>query len=208
MNIKFWAKVGIIMGSILVGAFILLLLSPFILNFAIDKYTPQIVGEINKATGLSAGLEDMRIVTAPKFTAGLKVKKFELYTPKKEPVFIADNFEVKMSLASILAKSIRIDVIKLDNAEITLKVNKDGSLEIEQYFPKQEPVVAESEEKEPFVLPFGLKLSNHLPDIHINGYKATIIDGNNNYVLAGGRTDITDFIINKSVKSLGLWDVP
>ncbi len=200
MNIKFWAKVGIIMGSILVGAFILLLLSPFILNFAIDKYTPQIVGEINKATGLSAGLEDMRIVTAPKFTAGLKVKKFELYTPQKEPVLIADNFEVKMSLASILAKSLRIDVIKLDNAEITLKVNKDGSLEIEQYFPKQEPVITEDEEQEPFVLPFGLKLSNHLPDIHINGYKATIIDGNNNYVLTGGKTDITDFIINKSIK--------
>lgn len=200
MNIRFWAKVGIIMGSILVGAFVLLLLSPLILNFAIDKYTPQIVGEINKATGLSAGLEDIRIVTAPKFTAGLKVKKFELYTPQKEPVLIADNFEVKMSLASILAKSVRIDVIKLDNAEITLKMNKDGSLEIEQYFPKQEQAMTEDKEQEPFVLPLGLKLSNHLPDIHINGYKATIIDGNNNYVLEGGKTDITDFIINKSVK--------
>ena len=93
MNIKLWTKVGIISGSILVGTFLLFLLLPFILNFFIDKYTPQIVGEINKLTGLSAGMEDVRIVGTPKLTAGLKVKKFELYTPLKEPIFIADNFE-------------------------------------------------------------------------------------------------------------------
>ena len=199
MNIKFFARLGIILGSIMVALFLLVLALPFILNFAIDKYTPQIVGEINKATGLSAGLEDVKIVATPKLTAGLKVKKFELYTPKKEPVLIADNFQVKMSLASILAKSIRIDVISLDNAEITLKVNKDGSYDIEQYFPKQEPATVEEEQK-PFELPFGLKLSNHLPDIHIGKYTATIKDDTNSYVLTGGKTDITDFVINKSIK--------
>ena len=55
MDIKFWAKAGIISGSILMGAFILILLLPFILNIFIDKYTPQIAGEINKITGLSTG---------------------------------------------------------------------------------------------------------------------------------------------------------
>ena len=63
MNIKFWAKVGIIMGSILVGAFVLLLLSPLILNFAIDKYTPQIVGESSK------------ILSKPKSESRFDVKK-------------------------------------------------------------------------------------------------------------------------------------
>ena len=207
MNIKLWAKIGIISGSILISVFLLFLLLPFCLNFFIDKYTPQIVGEINKATGLSAGLEEVKVVTTPKLTAGLKVKKFELYTPNKEPVFIADNFEVKMSLLPVLVKNIRIDVVKLDNADVTLKFNKEGDLDLIQYLPKNEetdatnssPIKDEDNNK----LPLGLKLSNHLPDIHVGRYKVTITDGKDNYIVKGNKTDITDFIINKSIKING-----
>ena len=202
MNIKLLSKTGIVLGSVLVGLFLIFLLLPFVLNFFIDKYTPQIVGEINKATGLSAGLEDVKIVTTPKLTAGLKVKKFELYTPKKEPVFIADDFEVKMSLLSILAKNIQIDVIRLNNADITLKFNKDGDLDLIQYIPEAQEPSSETETA-PIELPFGLKLSNHLPDIRIGEYKLTLTDGKDNYILSGGKTDITDFIFNKSVKIKG-----
>ena len=91
---------------LLTGIFILFLLLPFILNFFIDKHIPQIAGLINKYTGLSAGLEEVRLVTTPKLTAGLKVKKFELYTPEKEQILIADNFDVKMSLLPLLKKDI------------------------------------------------------------------------------------------------------
>ena len=208
MNIKLWTKVGIISGSILVGTFLLFLLLPFILNFFIDKYTPQIVGEINKLTGLSAGMEDVRIVGTPKLTAGLKVKKFELYTPLKEPIFIADNFEVKMSLLPILAKNIRVDVIKFDNIDVTLKFNKDGDLDFLKYMPATEEI-NKGDDKEPEkesnkeYLPLGLKLSNHLPDIHAGSYKITVTDGKDNYVVKGNKTDITDFIINKSIKIKG-----
>ena len=199
MNIKFLAKVGIVSGSILVGAFLLFLLLPFVLNIFIDKYTPQIVGEINKATGLSSGLEDVRIVTTPKLTAGLKVKKFELYTPQKEPIFVSNNFEVKMSLLPILTKNIRIDVVKLENANITLKFNKNGDLDLLQYLPENE-TNSEQANNEISGLPFGLKLSNHLPDIHIGSYNLKITDGKDNYILNGNKTDITDFVINKSIK--------
>ena len=198
MNIKLLAKLWVILGSILVGAFLLFLLLPFILNVFIDKYTPQIVGEINKATGLSAGLEEVKIITTPKLTAGLKVKKFELYTPQKEPVFVADNFEVKMSLLPLLAKNIRIDVIKLDKADIRLKFNKDGDLDLLQYLPAQEDVSLQpSPQGDAAMLPFGLKLSNHLPDIHIESYKINVTDGKDNYVVNGNKTDVTEFIINK-----------
>ena len=204
MNIRLLTKIGIILGSILIGFFLLILLLPFFLNFFIDKYTPQIAGEINKLTGLSAGLEEVKIVGTPKLTAGLKVKKFELYTPQKEPIFIADNFEVKMSLIPLLAKNIRIDVIKLDNADITLKFNKDGDLDFLQYLPEQENTTTQpSSQEQKSVLPLGLRLSNHLPDIHVGGYKITVTDGKDNYVVQGGKTDVTDFIINKSVKIKG-----
>ena len=202
MNIKILARISIILGSILVGAFLLFLLLPLVLNFFIDKYTPQIVGEINKATGLSAGLEEVKIVTTPKLTAGLHVKKFELYTPLKEPIFIADNFEVKMSLLPVLAKDLRIDVIKLDNADITLKFNKEKNLDFLKYLPQNEEKT-EEKETENSSMPFGLKLSNHLPDIHIGGYKVNITDGKDDYIISGTKTDITDFIINRNVKIKG-----
>ena len=201
MNIKFWAKVGVISGSILMGVFLLILLLPFCLNLFIDKFTPQIVGEINKLTGLSAGLEEVRIVGTPKLTAGLKVKKFELYTPQKEPILIADNFQVKMSLIPLLAKNIRIDVISCDKADITLKFNKDGDLDFLKYLPDTSSQSSSQSEEE--IASFPLKLSNHLPDIHIGGYKITLTDGKDNYIVDGKKTDITDFIINKSVKIKG-----
>ena len=205
MNIKFWAKAGIISGSILAGIFLLFLLLPFILNFFIDKYTPQIVGEINKISGLSAGMEEIKLVTTPKFTAGLKVKKFELYTPQKEPIFIADNFEVKMSLLPILAKNIRLDVIRVNSADVTLKFNKEGELDFLKYIPAAEEINKDDDkdsdkEDNKEYLPLGLKLSNHLPDIHIGSYKITLTDGKDNYIVKGNKTDISDFIINKSVK--------
>ena len=201
MNIKLLAKIGIILGSILAGIFLLFLLLPFILNIFIDKYTPQIVGEINKVTGLSAGLEDVRIVTTPKLTAGFKVKKFELYTPEKEHIFSADNFEVKMSLIPLFAKNIRIDVVKLNKTAVTLQFNKEGDLDLLQYLPVQEDnSLQNSPQRDEVNLPFGLKLSNHLPDIHIGEYKVTVTDRKDNYIVSGNKTDITNFIINKSIK--------
>ena len=204
MNIKFWTKIGIISGSVLAGAFLLILLLPFILNLFIDKYTPQIVGEINKLTGLSAGMEEVRIVGTPKLTAGLKVKKFELYTPQKEPIFVADNFEVKMSLLPVLAKNIRADVVKFDNIDVTLKFNKDGDLDFLKYLPVAEEDANNADEiRQVNYLPFGLKLSNHLPDIHAGSYKITVTDGKDNYTVKGGKTDITDFVLDKSIKIKG-----
>ena len=204
MNIKFWTKVGIISGSILMGVFLLIMLLPFVLNIFIDKYTPQIVGEINKITGLSAGMEEVRIVGTPKLTAGLRVKKFELYTPQKEPIFIADNFEVKMSLLPILEKDLRIDVVKFDNIDLTLKFNKDGDLDFLKYLPAaEENTDSTKEASQEGYLPLGLKLSNHLPDIHAGSYKINVTDGKDNYVIKGNKTDITDFVLDKSIKIKG-----
>ena len=204
MNLKFWTKTGVIFAGILGGIYLLFLTLPLLFNFVIDKYTPQIAGEINKATGLSAGIEEIRIVTTPKLTAGIKVKKFELYTPQKEPVIVTDDFQITMSLLPIFAKEIRVDVIKFKNADITLKIDKEGNLDVMKYFPQQEETdTQEDSPQEPFELPFGLKLSNHMPNIHINGYKLNITDGKDDYIVRGGKTDITDFVLNKSIKITG-----
>ena len=52
------------------------------------------------------------------------------------------------------------------------------------------------------VLPFGLKLSNHLPDIKICGFDIELVDllTGKKYEFGGDKTEITDFILNKGVK--------
>ena len=163
MNKKALLKAGITAGSVFIGIYAVFLLCPLVLNPIINGYTPQIVNEIHKASGLDAKLEGVKLVTTPKLTAGLKVGKFALLTPDNEQIFNADDFQVKMSLIPILARRIEIDAVQLKNAELSLKINKDGSFDIEQYFPKNKEDSAETAEAEtdetpantePFSLPF------------------------------------------------------
>lgn len=199
MNKKTLAKLGITVGSLIAGAYVVFLASPLVLNPIINSYSPDIVNEIKKASGLDAKLEGVKLVTTPKLTAGLKVQKFVLLTPTNEQVFGADDFQVKMSLLPILAKQIRVDAVQLKNADVYLKFNKDGSLEAAKYLPETEEPENVQEPQE-FKLPFGLKLSNNLPDIRVGGYNVTLTDGVDNYVISGDKTEITDFVLNKSVK--------
>lgn len=199
MNKKTLAKLGITVGSLIAGAYVVFLASPLVLNPIINSYSPDIVNEIKKASGLDAKLEGVKLVTTPKLTAGLKVQKFALLTPANEQVFGADDFQVKMSLLPILAKQIRVDAVQLKNADVYLKFNKDGSLEAAKYLPESEEPENVQEPQE-FKLPFGLKLSNNLPDIRVGGYNVTLTDGVDNYVISGDKTEVTDFVLNKSVK--------
>ena len=203
MNKRVWTKVLIASLSIAAGVYAVFLISPLILNPIIEGYIPQINGEIHKATGLVSKLDGVKVVTTPKLTAGLKVKKFTLLTPDNEQVFDSDNFQVKMSLIPLLARKIEIDVIQLENAEVYLKINDDGSFEVAKYFPQTEEKSSENNEnieQQNLSLPLGLKISNHLPDIKSGGYSITFVNGEDKYVISGDKTEITDFILNKSVK--------
>ena len=203
MNKRVWTKVLIASLSIAAGVYAVFLISPLILNPIIEGYIPKINGEIHKATGLVSNLDGVKVVTTPKLTAGLKVKKFTLLTPDNEQVFDSDNFQIKMSLIPLLARKIEIDVIQLENAEVYLKINDDGSFEVAKYFPQTEgksPEKNENVEQQNLSLPLGLKISNHLPDIKSGGYSITFVNGEDKYVISGDKTEITDFILNKSVK--------
>ena len=106
-----------------------------------------------------------------------------------------------MSLIPLLTKNIRIDVVSLDKADLTLKFNKEGELDFLKYIPVTEENKDETEITTQNEFPF--KLSNHLPDFHLGEYKITVTDGVDKYVVNGNKTDVTDFIINKSVKIKG-----
>ena len=197
MNKKLWAKAGMAITIALSATYFIFLAFPFFVNPIINKYVPEITKSIKDMTGLNSELEDVTFITTPKLTAGLKVKKFELLEPNNNKILEANNFRVKMSLLPILAKKIEVDVVQLDHLSANILVNKDGSFEVEKYIPQSN----ETEEVEPMqALPFGLKLSNHLPNITIGSYDVTLTDGIDKYVVNGNKTEISDFILNKSIK--------
>lgn len=206
MNIKLLKKAGIIFAGILGSIYALFLLAPFIISPIVKNYIPMVNDEIKKATGFVTQIEDFRLVTTPKLTIGAKLDKFGVLTPNNKEVLIAKNFEAKMSLIPLFAKRIEADLIKLESLDINLGLNSDGSFEIEKYLPKNEKTVVTQTPQpvEPVVLPFGLRLSNKLPDIKLGKYDIEFKDLSNNkvYEIKGGKTEITDLVLNKGVKIL------
>ena len=209
MNINFLKKTGIAIAGTLATIYGLFLIAPFIISPIANNYLPMVNDEIKKATGLNSKIEDFRIVTTPKLTVGAKLGKFAILTPQDKEIFEAQNFAVKMSLIPLLAKRIEVDLVQVENVDLKLGVNKDGSFEIEKFLPTQIKNTT-NQEKQPsetsnnLSLPLGLRLSNHLPDIKIGRYNIEFIDlsAGKKYGIEGDKTEITDLILNKSVKIL------
>ncbi len=203
MNLKLIRNIGIGFGGVLIGLYVLFLILPFIVSPIINNYIPQINNEIKKSTGLNSSIEGINLVTTPKLTVGAKVGKFVITTPDNKEVMNAEDFQVKMSLLPLLAKRIEVDLVKLNKIDINLGLNKDGSFEIEKYFPAQtETSPKEQDDTIVSDLPFGLRLSNHLPDFKLGQYSIKFMDVSNgkSYVLKGNKIELTDFILNKGVK--------
>ena len=205
MNIKLLKKLGIGFASLLVIVYAIFLIVPFIITPIANNYIPMINDEIKKATGLNSSIEGFKILTTPKLTVGGGFEKFSVSTPDDKEVFSANNFEIKMSLIPLLARRIELDLVKLGRFNAYIGLNKDGSFEIEKYFPKSsETTIIESNTIVPIDLPFGLKLSNHLPDMKLSNYDIEFIDISNNkiYEIEGDKTEITDLVLNKGFKLL------
>lgn len=202
MNKKFWKRTGIAISATVLSAYALFLLAPFALNPIANNYSGEISKQIKTSTGLDAKIEGIKFVTTPKLTAGIKIANFKLLTPKEEQILNAADFQVKMSLLSLFARQIRVDAVQLKTADAYIKMGHNGHFDIEQYFPETEENKNDEPQPTPIALPFGLKLSNHLPDIKIGNYTVTLTDGINKYTLSGDKTEITNFVLNKHVKVL------
>ena len=201
MNKRFWKRAGVAVGGVVLASYTLFLAAPLILNPIVNNYSGEISKIVKESSGLDAKIDGIKFITTPKLTAGFKVQNFKLVTLKDEEVLNADNFQVKMSLLPLLARQIRVDAVQLKSADVYIKMGHDGHLDIEKYFPKSKTTDENKEENvQPIVLPFGLKLSNHLPDIRVGNYNVVLTDGVNKYVLSGEKTEITNFILNKHVK--------
>jgi hypothetical protein len=187
--------------GIILAAYLLFLIAPFVVNPIIKGYSPKIRDEIQKSTGFDSKIDGVALVTTPKLTAGLKIKEFALINSKDEQFMTANDFQVKMSLIPLLAKKLEIDAVSLKNLDLKLNINKKGEFaDFVDLMTKSESDNDETTSQ--FVLPFGLKLSNHLPNIKIGGYNISFVDLSTGklYVLSGNKTAVSDFVLNKHVK--------
>lgn len=193
-------------GGIIGILYILFLTVPFFVNGVIKAHTADIVKIIEESTGFKANLEGIKLVTTPKLTAGLEVGHADFKLPDKSDFLSADNFQIKLSLVPILARKIELDKIAVDNSKITLGVKNSGRFLIEDVLQSMPAQSNKNSDKNENVqntgLPFGIKLSNKLPNIYLNNYDIEFVNVSNGkkYYLDGDKFNITDFTLNKKVK--------
>ena len=175
------------------------LISPLFLCGIANKFIPQIKDEVKKSTGLVLDIDKIKPVTNYRLNVGAEVKGVKLSFPNGENVVSSDRAGVRLSLFPLILKKIELSKIYADNMTADLGIEKDGKFSIEKIIPKSENDENTSQ-IEP--LPFGLKLSNKLPDIKLNGYEFAIVDiaKNKNYSLSGDNIAISDFILDKKIR--------
>lgn len=194
-----WKKTGIITGAILSGLYILFLALPLILSPIANSYCNQIEQLIKISTGLEAHIDGLGVTTSPKLAIGIKIKEFLIYAPNDTaPVLELEDAKADLRLLPLIIKKVQLGNITAEEINANIVLNKDGLPIILDYFPEQ------NEENEQITngLPFGLKLSNHLPNIKLDEYQLTFIDKNTkkSYYIDGDDLKITDFIFNKKIK--------
>ena len=199
MNIK---RFGIITGCIVGSIYLIFLLLPLILSPILNSYVPQINTMAQELTGFKIKLENLKVITTPKLTAGLKIGSIDVSLPTNEQIVKVDNFNIKLGLLPLLIGKIELDSVGCDLASATLQVQKDGHFYIEEFLPKADPDKTESIQEPVTGLPLGIKLSNKLPNISAKNYNLTFVDmgTQKQYSLFGKDLKITDFVLDKKIK--------
>lgn len=200
---NFLKYTGITIGVVLIGLYLLFLAAPIFLNGIANSYSSEITKIFEDATGFKLKLGEIKILTTPKLTAGGIVEHIELALPTGESFFTADNVQAKLSLFPIFVKKIEIDMAGADNINVNLKIKKDGKFLLEDYLVKSNENLNDTETKNTMTsLPFGFKLSNHLPNIIVNNYNISFIDiaTDKAYSIYGNNILVSDFILNKKIK--------
>lgn len=192
-------KFAIGLGIFFVSIYALFLMLPFFVSGVANSYNDELVKLVEDACGFKVKIENIRLLTTPKLTVGAGVEHLEVALPTGETFLTADNVGGKLSLLPLLLRKIEIDAVGAENININLKIKKDGKFLLEDFSTSSETTKA----SEPMTgLPFGFKLSNHLPNIIVKNYNISFIDipTDKTYSIYGDMAKVSDFILNKKIK--------
>lgn len=193
---------GIITCCFILLLYFIFLICPFFINSFLSKYTKEVSVLVKENTGFDLYLKDVKFLTTPKLTAGLRVDNVEMKLPSGDAFLIFDGFEVKLSLIPLLFHKIEVDKIELDNTKLYLSVKSDGHFLLEDYLVSSNGKKEENANQVSAGLPFGFKLSNYLPNIYLNKLNAEFIDlkTDKKYYIDLSHLHVKDFILNKKIK--------
>lgn len=192
-------KIGIWSVSVLAVMYILFLLLPFAVSPIVDSYSDKIEDLVTESTGLKSDLDNISVVTRPNLSAGIKVQNFTLSLPDSNaPFFVSEDISVRLALLPLMLRRIQLDYAGAESVHSTLEVKNDGQFLVMDYLPKAQ----KDKSSEQFVLPWGFKLSNRLPDVKVNSYKFAFVDTetSKSYYTDGEKFKITDFVLDKKFK--------
>lgn len=189
-------KSGLICAVILFCLYAIFLILPLFLSPVVKSYTKDINSMVSKNTGFDFKISDPALITTPMLGAGIKFKSLSISIPNsKTKLLYIKNGKADLRLLPLVIKKVQAGNIGAENVKINLEIAKNGDLEIEKYF------TSDNSSQSSFSLPYGLKLSNNLPNIKVKNYKLTFIDSNGKTYFANGKNlKITDFNFNKKVK--------
>ena len=202
MSSKFFKHKGfVIILTFFAILYVLFLVLPFVISPMLNSYTGKVEELINSSTGYNAKIEGLGVTTSPSLAAGVKFDDFSLYVPQSnEPFFVSKNFKLRLALIPLIFGRIQLKDINLETLNTDLIIKEDGNLLVLDYFNPQQ-----NEEKDTNsfdTLPYGLKLSNTLPDVSVKNYKLALTDQETGkkYFLHGEKFRVSDFIFNKHIR--------
>ena len=86
MSIK---KTGIIIGACVAVVYGAFLTVPFCINGIVNSYSDKISSLVEESCGLKLKLENLKVVTTPKLTVGVKAGKINVSLPTGDEVVSA-----------------------------------------------------------------------------------------------------------------------
>lgn len=179
-----------ILGTTLISVVVIfyivfLLVIPLAINPV--NYKDDIQKAVYDVSGLNFDFEKARIITTPMLAVGLKGENIAVKMPDNKDLFKAKDFTARLSLPSLIFKTVKITYAKADSPQINLDINKQGT-QYEFVDLLNEKILATTNEKTKEVSDEqNAQLENLTIKINkflLNDYKIAINDRKNNHNLA------------------------
>ncbi len=198
-----WGSAGILV------AYLLFILSGFILTPVINSRLPELEQALNKSTGLEFKAKNLQILTYPDLSVGVKIYNLNISQPisnadekfsknsktVQNKVYLKD-LATTLKLTPLLFRQIQLGQISTSSIVCDFIIKEDGNLSVMDIFEQTEST------ENAINLPLGFRLSNHLPGVYAKNYEINFhnIAQKRKSTIVGENFKLTDFVLDKRIK--------
>ncbi|MCR5261042.1 MAG: AsmA-like C-terminal region-containing protein [Candidatus Gastranaerophilales bacterium] len=189
---KFLKNTCIVFLSLIVIAYLaIVLILPIAVNTFYDK-DKTVKAFVKQNTGLDLNYDSLKVITTPLMSIGVKADNLVLSMPEDKKVFNFDNLTFRISLPSLLFKTIKVTCADIKNPTVNLDLNKTSTqYEIADYLTEyfantnQEKEEEKAEEEAAETPQFNLSdIKIKINKLNIDNYNILINDVKNKHKLS------------------------